>query len=175
MNSSINITICSIALVIALVPVNPANLAAHPRKIENHKMCPLCGMYPARYATFQCQVVFKDGTYEAFDSPLGLLVYLFFSDKTGLDIKPIESVYFRDYLNRKWIDANETYYVVGTNIMGPMGIDFLPVSDKNRAEKLNADEQGALVIKNSYVNKQFLIRAAENNWVHFLAGKIITE
>ena len=51
--------------------------------IESHKKCPLCSMFPARYPKFNCQIVFKDSSYEAFDSAIGLMVYLHFPDKTG--------------------------------------------------------------------------------------------
>jgi nitrous oxide reductase accessory protein NosL len=153
----------------------PCYGAEKPHHIEDHKTCPLCGMYPARYKNFQCQIVFSDGTYEAFDSPVGLLVYLLFPDKTGIAVKKPVKIYFRDYLDHSWIDAENTYYVVGTGVMGPMGLDFLPVREQAEAQQLKAAEQGKLVIHHNHVDRQFLKKAAESNWIHFLTRKIILE
>ncbi len=146
-----------------------------PHQIEDHKICPLCGMYPARYLTFQCQIVFSDGSYEAFDSPAGLLVYLMFSDKTGITSERPTKIFFRNYLDGAWIEAKNTIFVVGTEIMGPMGLDFLPVKSGVNAEQLKSEAQGALVIHFNQVDRQFLTKAASSNWVHFLARKIILE
>jgi len=146
-----------------------------PYQIEQHKECPLCGMFPARYIEFQCQVIFEDGSYEAFDSPAGLLVYLLFPDKTGIPHQLPLKVYFRDFTSREWIDSASTHFVVGTEVMGPMGIDFFPVSGKKQAEIVKTMEQGALVISNDRVDRQFMIKAANSNWLHFLARKIVLE
>ncbi|MCP4146368.1 MAG: hypothetical protein GY757_01335, partial [bacterium] len=72
----------------------PGGVSAKPEKIEVHKECPLCGMYPARYPQFNCQIVFTDGSYEAFDSAIGLVVYLLFPDNTEIKLKPIAKIYF---------------------------------------------------------------------------------
>ena len=73
---------------------------SQPTKIESQKRCPVCSMYPARFPKFNCQIVFKDGSYEAFDNSIGLLVYLHFPDKTGIKIEPVAGIYFKDYLKK---------------------------------------------------------------------------
>jgi len=146
-----------------------------PAEIEIHKMCPLCGMYPARYRTFQCQIVFSENSYEAFDSPQGLLIYLLFPEKTEISVVKPHYIYYRDYIDGNWIRSDDTYYVVGSGVMGPMGLDFLPVKGKLRAEQLQKEEQGALVIHHSQVNRAFLIKAANSGWTHFLARQLILE
>ncbi len=146
-----------------------------PHVIEIHKECPLCGMIPARYPLFNCQVVFEDGTYEAFDSASGLLVYLNFPDKTGFPLKKVGKVFFKDYLDEKWIDADTTWFVVGSEIMGPMGIEFLPVSSKKLALELKNREQGAAVIPFQKIDRAFMTRAGEMGWLHFLARKLVLE
>ena len=103
----------------------PNVVSGAPKEIESHKECPLCGMYPSRYPQFNCQLIFKDGTYEAFDSAAGLLVYMFFSDKIGINPKPVERIYFKHYLNGSWLEGYKSFFVIGSEIMGPMGIEFL--------------------------------------------------
>ncbi len=143
------------------------------QKIESHKECPLCGMYPARYPQFNCQIVFKDGSYEAFDSAIGLLVYLLFPDKTGIKLKPVAEIYFKDYLKESWLAADKAFFVTGSEIRGPMGIQFLPVDSEQAAEELKKQAQGKDIIHFKMINRQYLIDAAKAGRLHNLAKKLV--
>ncbi len=144
-----------------------------PQKIEADKKCPLCGMYPARYPKFNCQVVFKDGSYEAFDSAIGLLVYLHFPDKTGLKLKPVAGIYFKDYLKEGWLEADKAFFVTGSEIRGPMGIQFLPIDSEQAAEELKKQAQGKDIIHFKMINRQYLVNAARNGQLHKMAKKLV--
>ena len=158
-------------LVLLFAMTNCASL--QPIKIEPHKECPLCGMYPARYPQFNCQIVFKDGSYEAFDSAIGLLVYLHFPDKTGMKLKPVAWVYFKDYLKEGWLEAGKTFFVTGSEIMGPMGVEFLPVDSEQAAEELKKQAQGKDIIHFKMINRQYMINAAKAGWLHKMAKKLV--
>jgi nitrous oxide reductase accessory protein NosL len=147
--------------------------SAQPIKIESHKKCPLCGMYPARYSKFNCQIVFKDGSYEAFDSAIGLLVYLHFPDKTGLKLKPVAGIYFKDYLKEDWLEADKAFFVTASEIRGPMGVQFLPVDSEQAANKLKKQAQGKDIIHFKMINRQYLINAAKAGQLHKLAKKLV--
>jgi len=147
--------------------------SSQPIKIESHKECPLCGMYPARYPEFNCQIVFEDGSYEAFDSAIGLMVYLLFTDNTGIKLKSIAKIYFKDYLKERWLEAGKTFFVTGSEIMGPMGVEFLPVDSEQAAKELKKQEKGKDIIHFKKINRQYMIKAAKAGWLHFLAKKIV--
>ena len=140
-------------------------------EIESHKKCPLCSMYPARYPKFNCQIVFKDGGYEAFDSTIGLLVFLNFPDKTGLKLKPVAGVYFKDYLKGGWLEADKAYFVTGSDIRGPMGIQFLPVDSEQAAANLKKQANGKDVVHYKMIDRQYLINAAKAGQLHKMATK----
>lgn len=146
-----------------------------PKVIESHKECPLCGMYPARYPLFNCQLIFEDHTYEAFDSAEGLLIYLLFPDKTDHKAKPYHQIYFKDYLNERWVDAKNTYFVVGSEILGPMGIEFVAFSSEKDAQQFLKAEQGKQIVHFNQVDQAFLLNAAQKGWLHFLANKLLTQ
>jgi len=151
----------------------PGGVSAQPEKIEVHKECPLCGMYPARYPQFNCQIVFTDGSYEAFDSAIGLLVYLLFPDNTEIKLKPITKIYFKDYLKENWLEADKTFFVTGSEIMGPMGVEFLPVDSEQAATALKKQEKGQDIIHFKAINRQYMIKTAKAGWLHFLAKKLV--
>ncbi len=148
-------------------------VSLQPIKIEPHKACPLCGMYPARYPQFNCQIVFKDGSYEAFDSAVGLLVYRLFPDNTEIKLKPIAKIYFKDYFKEIWLEAGKTFFVTGSEIMGPMGVEFLPVDSEQAAEELKKQEQGQDITHFKEINRQYMIKAAKAGWLHHLAKKLV--
>ena len=145
------------------------------QKIEPHKRCPLCSMYPARYPKFNCQIVFKDGGYEAFDSAIGLLVYLHFPDKTGIELKPVAGIYFKDYLKASWLEADKAFFVTGSEIRGPMGVQFLPVDSQQAANQLKKKAQGKDIIHFKMINRQYLIDAAKAGQLHKMATKLLLE
>ncbi|MBF0290094.1 MAG: nitrous oxide reductase accessory protein NosL [SAR324 cluster bacterium] len=144
-----------------------------PRTIDTTKECPLCGMIPARYPLFHCQIVFMDGSYEAFDSAIGLLVYLFFPEKTERSSKTVQSIYFKDYIAETWIEAKETIFVVGSEVLGPMGVEFLPVNSEETAQKLSQLEKGKEIIRFERIDRNYLIRAAKKEWLHVLASDLV--
>lgn len=146
---------------------------SQPVKIESHKECPLCGMYPARYPQFNCQIVFQDGSYEAFDSAIGLLVYLLFPDNTEIKLKPVAKIYFKDYFKESWLEADRTFFVTGSEIMGPMGVEFLPVDSEQAAKELKKQEQGKNIIHFNKISRQYMIKAAEAGWLHHLAKNLV--
>jgi nitrous oxide reductase accessory protein NosL len=158
-------------LIVLFGTTNCASL--QPIKIESHKACPLCGMYPARYPQFNCQIVFKDGSYEAFDSAIGLLVVLLFPDNTEMKLKPIAKIYFKDYFKESWLEADKAFFVTGSEIMGPMGVEFLPVDSEQAAKELKKQEQGQDITHFKEINRQYMIKAAKAGWLHHLAKKLV--
>ncbi len=158
-------------LIILLAMTNWA--FSQPTKIESHKKCPLCGMYPARYPRFNCQIVFEDGSYEAFDSTIGLLVYLHFPDKTGIKLKSVAEIYFKNYLKEGWLEADKAFFVTGSEIRGPMGIQFLPVDSEQAANQIKKQANGKDIIQFKMINRQYLIDAAKAGQLHKMAKKIV--
>jgi len=146
---------------------------SQPIKIESHKECPLCGMYPARYPQFNCQIVFKDGSYEAFDSAVGLLIYLLFPDNTEIKPQPVDRIYFKDFLKQSWLEADNTFFVSGSEILGPMGVEFLAVDSKQSADDLKRQEKGIDIIHFKKIDRQYMIKAAQAGWLHYLANKLV--
>jgi copper chaperone NosL len=161
-------------IILLIVSFGMTNWAfAQPLKIESHKECPLCSMYPARYPKFNCQIVFKDGSYEAFDSAIGQLVYLHFPDKTGKKLKPVAEIYFKDYLKESWLEADQAFFVIGSDIRGPMGVQFLPVDSEQAAEELKKQAQGKDIIHFKMINRQYLIKAANAGWLPNMAKRLV--
>ncbi len=165
----------SYAIIFALITLfGFTSLASsQPIKIEAHKECPLCGMYPALYPKFNCQIVFIDGSYEAFDSAIGLLLYLLFPNNLEIQPKSVSKIYFKDYLKESWLEADSTFFVTGSEVMGPMGIEFLPVDSEQAASDLAKQEKGKDIIHFKKIKQKYMVKAAHAGWLHYLAEKMV--
>lgn len=106
------------------------------QQISAQQRCPVCGMYPARYPTWAVQVVFKDRSMAALESPAEL--FRFLRDMKKYDaqhtVSDIARIYATDYAQPAWIDAKQAFYVRGSKVKGPMGGDLPAFADKSAAE-----------------------------------------
>jgi len=45
------------------------------------------------------------------------------------------------------MDAREVFFVVGTSLVGPMGLDLIPVGSARTAESLEKDYHGQFILR----------------------------
>ena len=106
------------------------------QQISVQQRCPVCGMYPARYPGWAAQIVFKDLSMTALESPAEL--FRFLQNMKKYDAKhsasDIVKIYATDYEQRSWIDAKQAFYVQGSRVKGPMGDGLPAFSSKSSAE-----------------------------------------
>ena len=94
-----------------------------PIKPTGNDKCPVCGMLVEHFPKFLAQIIFTDGTYAMFEGPKDMFKYYLDMKKYNPSKKPsdIDSVYVTDYSSLKPIDGLKAFYVVGSNVDGPMG------------------------------------------------------
>jgi nitrous oxide reductase accessory protein NosL len=113
-----------------------------PRKMDK---CPVCGMMVAKFPKWTAEIVFKDGSYAAFDGPKDMFRFYFhmskYTKKTHADI---EAIYVTDYYTGRMVNARagDVYFVVGSDVMGPMGMELVPVKGRSNAETFMKDHKG---------------------------------
>ena len=115
----------------------------------------------------------EDGGYEAFDSAIGLFIYLHFPGRIGIKLKPVAGIYFMDYLKETWLEADNAFFVTGSDIRGPMGVQFLPVDSEQAAYSLKKNAHGKGIVHFKMINRQYLIDAAEAGQLHKMAKKLV--
>ncbi|RJR46996.1 MAG: nitrous oxide reductase accessory protein NosL [Deltaproteobacteria bacterium] len=120
--------------------------------------CPVCGMFVAKYRDFVASVVFKDGSPAFFDGVKDLMKYYFepakyHPDKTTADIA---AIYVTDYYTLKLIDGRQAYYVVGSDVYGPMGRELIPFAEEKAAKEFLKDHKGKSLLKFSEITPALL-------------------
>jgi len=126
-----------------------AALAADPIKPPKDVKCPVCGMFVAKYPDWVGQIQFKDGGVEFFDGAKDLFKYYFDMKKyhSPRTQKDIVAIYVTEYYDVRSIDALEAFFVVGSDVYGPMGRELIPLANKEDAEVFLKDHKGRLILK----------------------------
>ncbi|MDP2155470.1 MAG: nitrous oxide reductase accessory protein NosL [Sulfuricella sp.] len=107
-----------------------------PPAASKELRCPVCGMIPASYPKWRTQIIFRDGTVTALDSPAEMLRFLgnmakYDSKHTSADIAEIQAT---DFIRKSLVDARRASYVSGSSARGPMGPDLPAFENKADAE-----------------------------------------
>ena len=111
--------------------------------------CPVCGMFVAKYPDFLAQVIYTDGTYALFDGAKDLFKYLFALDTyaAGRNRADIASVYVTDYYSLSPVDGRTAWYVVGSDVFGPMGRELIPFAREAEAREFLQDHAGTQLLR----------------------------
>jgi len=109
--------------------------------------CSACGMKLAPGSAWLSELVQEDGTKLTFDAPRCAFGASLGGKKGKLR--------FQDYYDKQWHDAAELRFVAGSNVLGPMGPDLVPV-DPARAQKFSQDHEGEKAFAVGEVTKAVL-------------------
>lgn len=121
-------------------------------------ICPVCGMFVAKYPEWVAAAVFKDGHAHYFDGAKDLFKFLHNLAKydPGHGMGDIAILAVTDYYGVKTVDARSALFVVGSDVLGPMGHELVPLSSKADADEFMADHKGRRVVAFDQVNLELL-------------------
>lgn len=119
-----------------------------PIKPSPKDKCPVCGMFAAKYPDWVAEIIFKDGSYAVFDGTKDMFKYYFDMGKYNPSKKQldIDSIYVTDYYTLTFIDGHKAYYVIGSDVYGPMGREFIPFKKEEDAKGFMKDHKGKKVV-----------------------------
>ena len=111
--------------------------------------CPVCGMFVAKYPEWIATVVYKDGHAHHFDGAKDLFKYLFDLAKwaPGHDRAQIAAIGVTEYYGLERIPADTAWYVIGSDVLGPMGHELVPLETREDAEEFLRDHQGRRILR----------------------------
>lgn len=111
--------------------------------------CPVCGMFVTRYPDWVAQVTCKDGRVFFFDGAKDALKWLLLGRSRGDSYTCSEaaSVLVTDYYSLKSIDAHSAWFVLGGDVLGPMGRELVPLDSREAAAEFLQDHHGERIIE----------------------------
>ena len=120
-----------------------------PIKPSPKDKCPVCGMFVAKYPDFLAEILFKDGSSAFFDGTKDMFKYTFNLKKyhPSRNSSDVDSIYVTNYYDLTLTDGPSAYYVLGSDIYGPMGRELIPFEKEADAKEFMKDHQGKSVLK----------------------------
>ena len=110
--------------------------------------CSVCGMFVAKYANWLAQIQYEGQDHvEFFDGVKDMMVFYFNPEQYGGHPRDaIKDIFVKDYYSLVWLSAKDAYYVVGSDVYGPMGHELIPFSTMAAAESFLKDHHGKEVL-----------------------------
>lgn len=115
--------------------------------VPNGAKCPVCGMFVDKYPKWAAEIQI-DGHTHYFDGIKDMMKFYFepaaYHKKATRAM--ITSILVSDYYTLDAIKAQEAWYVIGSNVYGPMGNELIPFKTKKDAETFKRDHFAKEVI-----------------------------
>lgn len=127
----------------------PAQMEKISIDVTPEDRCRICGMYVYKYPKWATQITYHNGV-EKFDGVKDMMKY-YFRHKDR-----IETIAVRDYYTQKVIDAREAYFVIGSDVYGPMGNELIAFGDKKSATNFYLDHHGKKIVKFSEITLEMV-------------------
>lgn len=118
---------------------------AHP--VHTDEKCPVCGMFVAKFDQWLAQIVVAGSEPLVFDGVKDMMAYYFNPARYGGDIDASKAeIWVRNYYTLEYIDGRKAFYVLGSDVLGPMGDELIPFSARDEAENFKKDHHGTEVV-----------------------------
>ena len=120
-------------------------------KITKDEKCPICGMYVYKYPRWVAQIFYTNPKHHfSFDGVKDLMKY-YFKNKIN-----INKILVRDYYTQKAINAKKAFYVMYSDIYGPMGNELIPFALKSDAKIFKKDHKGKFIIDFKNITEEMI-------------------
>lgn len=130
---------------VSAVPAEPVRVPGP----EAASTCPVCGMFVAKYPEWIATVLYQDGHAHHFDGAKDLFKYLLDLPRwaPGHQASQIHRIAVTEYYSLARINAKDAWYVTGSDVLGPMGHELIPLESQQAAEEFKSDHGGRRILR----------------------------
>jgi copper chaperone NosL len=155
-----DLTVFSLGWSMWLVRPAASSLSKFPKPGKKDR-CPVCGMFVHKYPKWMAGFVFVNGRKYFHCSPKCMLHNLnhIFKYQPGQNREKLALIWVTEYYTTKKMDAHDLLFVVGTNLVGPMGLDLIPVKGRKAANNLKQDYEGDLILTLAQITPKIIDQA----------------
>ena len=108
--------------------------------VTKEDKCPVCGMLLYKYPRWISRIEYNDKNV-SFDGVKDMMKYYFEHQNN------IKNMLVQEYYTQKVINAKKAYYVIGSDIYGPMGNELIAFKDEASAKRFYLDHRGKKILK----------------------------
>ena len=123
-------------------------------KVTKDEKCPICGMFVYKYPRWAVQIFYTKQHF-SFDGVKDLMKY-YFNHKEG-----ITKILVTDYYSQKTIAATKAFYVLGSDVYGPMGNELIAFKNESEAKTFYMDHRGSEVISFKEITQERVYKLDE--------------
>ncbi len=136
--------------------------------VEDTEKCPVCGMFTYKYPRWAAQIYYivEDKEHHfSFDGVKDLMKFYFNPNAWGnyknSKKENISKILVTDYYSQKAIDGKKAFYVINSDIYGPMGHEFIPFENMHEAKIFMKDHKGDRIISFEEINLEMIKKLDE--------------
>ena len=136
-----------------------SNIAVHTAHIHVPKdaKCPVCGMFVSKYPKWTTMMKHDGKTYY-FDGVKDMMKYYVFDGDFIYDRNHISSMDVSDYYTLDKISAKKAFYVLDSDIFGPMGRELIPFKSLKSAQNFLKDHNGKKIVRFNEITGKMLMK-----------------
>ena len=108
--------------------------------------CPVCGMFVAKYPKWASSLT-VNSQIQYFDGIKDMMKFYIFDVDFPYNRTEITDIKVTDFYTLNSIDAKEAFYIIGSNVYGPMGNELIAFSTKEASENFKKDHQGKAILR----------------------------
>lgn len=130
-----------------------------PMAVTAKHKCPTCGMRVAPYENWYTQIVYDSGVNDAFCGVKCLMAFYFEPSRYAAkgEREHIQGLFAKDYYSQHWHDMKGMVYVLGSDVLGPMGKELIPFSNPAHAETFMQDHNGSRILRFDEITPDLII------------------
>lgn len=125
--------------------------------IPEDAKCPVCGMFVSKFPKWVAQIQLQDGHNHYFDGVKDMMKFYFNPTKYHAHSNDqILQMNVTDYYSLESTDGKKAYYVLGSNVYGPMGEELIPFKNEDEAKKFMTDHFGKKVVSFDEIKEEMI-------------------
>jgi nitrous oxide reductase accessory protein NosL len=123
-------------------------------------------MLVSKYPNWVATIVYKDGHAHHFDGAKDFFKFWFDPAKyaAGHSREGMAGLWVTDFYNLQRIDARKAYYVIGSDVLGPMGHEFVPLASREDADDFLKEHKGRRILRFDEVTRELPVRLDEGKF-----------
>lgn len=106
----------------------------------DNQRCAQCGMPTEEFQAWRGKIITATAA-KHFCSPRCLFI-----NSQAHSLASTDSVFVTDYYGQTLIDGRTAYYVIGSDVIGPMGHDLIPLASQQAADDFMKEHKGQQVV-----------------------------
>lgn len=133
-----------IALLLALMFVACQKKDQNTGQKTEVKQCANCGMNTQMAPKWEQKIEMKDGTVNYYCGPRCMFKHVLDNHFGPQEMARVE---VKEYYNLSVIDGTKAWYVIGSDVLGPMGNELIPFESENAALEFKRDHHGEKIVQ----------------------------